>query len=69
MKIVTKFTRGLISKLLKMILQKKLGYDIGIQLNEMNVTINDGKAQVHLNVDAELNKDELTKILKSIGLD
>lgn len=69
MKIVTKFTRGLISKFVKMMLQKKLGYDIGIQLNEMNVTINDGKAQVHLNVDAELNKDELTKILKSIGLD
>lgn len=69
MKIITKFTRGLISKLVKMILHKKFGYDIGIQLNEMNVTITDGKAQVHLNVDAELDKDELTKLLKAIGLD
>lgn len=69
MKIVSKFTRNVISKLVKMMLHKKLGYNIGILLNEMNVTITDGKAHVHLNVDAELEKDELVKILKNIGLD
>lgn len=69
MKIVSKFTRTVISKLARMMLRKKLGYDIDIQLNEMNVTIVDGKAHVHLNVDAELDKDELMKILKTTGLD
>lgn len=59
MKIVSKFTRTVLSKLTRMMLRKKLGYDIDIQLNEMNVTIVDGKAHVHLNVDAELDKDEL----------
>lgn len=68
MKIVSKFTTNVISKLLKMVLRKKLGYNVDIQLNEIKTTINEGKTHVHLDVDAELDKDELTKILKNIGL-
>lgn len=67
-RIVSKFTRNVISKLLKMTLHKKLGYNIGIQINEINATIADGKTHVHLDVDAELDKDELLSILKTIGL-
>lgn len=68
MKIVSKFATNMISKLVKMVLRKKLGYDIDIQLNEIKTTITDGKTHVHLDVDAELEKDELVKILKKIGL-
>lgn len=68
MKIVSKFTTNMISKLVKMVLRKKLGYDIDIQLNEIKTTITDGKTHVHLDVDAELEKEELMKILKKIGL-
>lgn len=68
MKIVSKFTRGIISKAVRMIVHKKTGYDIDIQLNDVAVTIVDGKAHLHLDVDAELDKDELAKVLKSIGL-
>lgn len=67
-RIVSKFTRDVISKLLKMMLHKKLGYNIDIQLNEVNATITEGKTHIHLDVDAELDKDELMKILKTIGL-
>lgn len=67
-KIVSKFTRSVISKLIKVMLHKKIGYNVDIQLNEVNATITDGKTHVHLDVDAELDKDELLKILKSIGL-
>ena len=67
-RIVSKFTRNVISKLLKMTLHKKLGYNIDIQINEINATITDGKTHVHLDVDAELDKDELMNILKNIGL-
>jgi len=67
-RIVSKFTRSVISKLVKMALHKKLGYNIDIQLNEINATVTDGKAHVHFDVNAELDKDELVKILKSIGL-
>lgn len=68
MKIVSKFTRSVISKLIKVMLHKRLGYNVDIQLNEVKATITDGKTHVHLDVDAELDKDELLKILKSIGL-
>lgn len=68
MRIVSKFTRGIISKTLKMVVHKKTGYNVDIQLNEITTTINDGKTHLHLDVDAELEKDELIKILKSIGL-
>lgn len=68
MKIVSKFTTNMISKLVKMVLRKKLGYNVDIQLNEIKTTITDGKTYIHLDVDAELDKDELTKILKNIGL-
>lgn len=68
MKIVSKFTTNMISKLVKMVLRKKLGYNVDIQLNEIKTTITDGKTHVHLDVDAELEKEELMKILKNIGL-
>lgn len=68
MKIVSGFTRGIISKLVRMALRKKIGYDIDIQLNNIKATVVDGKTHVHLDVDAELEKEELVKILKHIGL-
>lgn len=68
MRIVSKFTRGIISKLLKMLIRKKCGYNVDIQLNEVTTTIVDGKTHLHLDVDAELDKDELVAILKNIGL-
>ena len=42
---------------------------VHIQLNGLTATVIDGKAHVHLDVDAELEKDELVKILKTVGLD
>lgn len=68
MKIVSKFTRGIISKALKMVIHKKTGYNVDIQLNEINTTITDGKTHLHVDVDVEIGKEELTNILKSIGL-
>lgn len=68
MNIVSKFMRGVISKLATVMLHKKTGYKVDIQLNECNITVNDGKAHVHLNVDAELDKEELMKIMKELGV-
>lgn len=68
MRIVSKFTRGIISKAVKMMVHKKTGYDVDIQLNEITTTITDGKTHLHLDIDANLEREELIKILKSIGL-
>lgn len=69
MKIVSKFTRGIVSKIVKAALKKKFGYDVDILLNELNVTITDGKTHLHMDVDAELEGSELMKILKNVGVD
>ena len=68
MKIGSKFTTGILSKLIAMLIRKKFGYDVELKLNEVNATVIDGKTHVRLDVDAELEKDELMKILKNIGL-
>ncbi len=68
MRIVSKFTRGIISKALKMVVHKKTGYNVDIQVNEITTTINDGKTHLHVDINAELEREELIKILKSIGL-
>lgn len=69
MRITSKFTTGMISKLTGLALKKKLGCDIGIRLNEVRATVDDGKTHVHLDIDAELAKEDLLKILKGAGLD
>ena len=68
MRIVTKFTKGIISKIVKKIIRKNTGYDINFQFNSLVITIDDGRAKLHMDVDAELDKDVLTKILKDTGL-
>lgn len=68
MKITSAFTRNIVSKLIRGLIKKKTGYNIDIRLSDFNTTIIDGKTHVHLDVDAELEKGELIKILKSIGL-
>lgn len=68
MKIGSKFTTSIVSKLVSMVIRKKFGYDVTLKLNKIEATVIDGKTQVHLDVDAELDKEELQKILASIGL-
>lgn len=67
MRISSKFTRAIISKLLRTMIKKKLGYDADIQLNELLVTIDDGQVHAHVSADADLTKEEFTKILQTIG--
>lgn len=68
MKIGSKFTTGIISKLANLAIRKKFSYDVKLNLNEFDAAIVDGKTHIHLDIDADFEKDELTKILKSIGL-
>ena len=69
LKLSTKFMRDMVAKLIAKALQKKLGYNIDILLNEIEVKNEDGKIHVHVNVDAEVNNDDFAKIVKSIGME
>ncbi len=68
MKIGSNLMKMVVAKLVKKLLKDKLGYEIDILLDEFQATIIDGKAHVHLNVDAEMSKDELMKLIKNAGL-
>ncbi len=68
MKIESKFTTGIVSKIVEKAVRKKLGYDVDIVLNGFRTTVLDDKTHIHLDVDLELGKDELSKLLKSIGI-
>lgn len=65
----TKLMRGIVSKLISKLIQKKLGYKIDIQLNGVQVEMNDDKVHLHLNVDADLDKNDFVEIIKNIGLE
>lgn len=56
------------SKLAEKLVRDKLGYDVDIRLNRLRTTVLEDKMHVELNVDLELTKEELDKLLKSVGL-
>lgn len=68
-KLSTKFMKGIIAKIVKRTISKKLGYDIDILINEIDIKTIDGKVHLHVDVDGEINNDEFMKIIKNIGLE
>ena len=66
--IVSNFTKGIVSKLLQKIIKKKLDCEIKLDLNDLQVTIVEGKTRIHLDVTADLSKEELLKLLKKAGI-
>ena len=64
MKIESKFMTSMISKVIKRIIKKKLGYQVDIQLNSLNVNIEGDTAHVHLDVDADMKTADLKDLMK-----
>ena len=62
--IVSKFTTAIISQLLKTTIRKKLGYNIDISINNIKATVDDRVTRLHLDVDADMSKEELTRMIK-----
>ena len=66
MKLSTKFMRGIVSKLIAKVISKKLGYKVDIQLNDLDISVIDGDANISANVEVKINNEEFMKIMKSI---
>ena len=62
----SKFMRGIVTKLMAKVIYKKTGYKIEVELNSINVEVINGKAHIHADVDAEIDNEELMKIVKTI---
>lgn len=69
LKLSTKFMRGIVANLVSKAIKKKLGCDVDILINEIEITTHDGKIYLHTDIDAELSNEEFKKILKSNGLE
>lgn len=69
LKLSTKFMKGIVANLISKAIFKKLGYEIDILINEINVTVENGKMHIHADVDAETSNSEIMKIIKSVGSD
>ena len=69
LKLSTKFMRGIVANLVSKALRKKLGYNIDILLNEIEVKNENGKIHLHIDADAEVENNEFVRMLKSIGMD
>ena len=69
LKLSTKFMRGIVANLVSKAIAKKVGYNIDILLNEIEVKNEGGKIHLHIDADAEVENSEFVKMLKSIGMD
>ena len=61
----TKIIKNIITKLLSKIIKEKLGCNVTITLNELDMELTEGIANVHINVDAKMNGEDLMNIIKT----
>lgn len=69
LKITSKFMRNVVSKLVSKMLYKKLGYKIDIKFEDINILSNEGKMNIHINANAEIDSAEFKKFLKFVDED
>ncbi|MBP5596076.1 MAG: CTP synthase [Pseudobutyrivibrio sp.] len=67
MRIRSAFLRGVASKLIKKLINRKLGYDVTVKLNGFDVSIGeDGDAKVRLNLELDCPKEEVKKFFAQV---
>ena len=59
------FMKRIIKTVLSKVIEKKLGYKIDIQINEIKADVTGGVVKLHLDIDGQTATDELSRILKS----
>lgn len=69
LKLSTKFMKSIVANLVSKAIAKKVGYNIDILLNEIEVKNEGGKIHLHIDADAEVENSEFVRIVKSIGMD
>ena len=57
--------RCIVKTVLSKMIEKKLGYKIDIQINEIKADVTGGAVKLHLDMDGQMTTDELSKLLKS----
>ena len=65
----SKMMKGILTKIVEKKIYEKLGYQIDIQLNDLQVDMIDGEIKAHINVDAKMAKDEFERLMNNINED
>ena len=68
LKIESKFMTTIVSKIIRKIARSKLGCKLDIHLNEFRASVVNEKTHVHLDLDLDISKEDLGKILEIAGL-
>ncbi len=63
LKIESRLMADKISKLIGKEVFKKFKYNVEIQVNNLNISLTDKMGSDHLDVNAEIDKEELSKLL------
>lgn len=64
MNIKSKLIRGLLSVVLQKLIKKKLGADITLEINGVDIyDVDEGAVGVHLDMDALIDRTELQKLV------
>lgn len=59
----------IVSKLIVNAIRKKLGCEVGIEINGLTVAMENGKTTVGVDLDATIENQEFIKLLKTAGLE
>ncbi|MDV7389734.1 hypothetical protein RZS08_00210, partial [Arthrospira platensis SPKY1] len=65
----SKFMRKIVSKILVKQIQKKTGYKININLEELMVNFEDGDTTIRTHVELKMDSIEFTKLMKGVEKD
>ena len=69
LKLSTKFTKGIVAKIISRNVYKKLGYKVDIQLNDVRIDTVNGDVKLHIDADAKMNKTEFDRLMEKLGED
>lgn len=64
LKITSELIKSFLSKLVRSLLRKNLGSDIDIHFGDIIITNSDEKAHIELSVSADIDSNELKKLLE-----
>ena len=64
-KLTTKLMKNTFSKLLTKIIYNKMGIDMNIQIDKLEIQVKDGETTIKTNVEVKLDNDEFRDLIKT----
>lgn len=62
-KLYTNLVKGIVSKLLSKMIAKKIGYNVQVHINELELDEHLGEIKLTANVEAKMNTDDFLKVV------